>query len=323
MNMTNFIGTKFLIFDGHPPHDSSLPLSCMLQQRIHQKQVLPKAAPATATVSYQLNILLANGPRRIHCTMHLIPMSSVGEGGTAPTPLEFSSTCTDFEREPLILENETPRWHEQLQYCGCIDKQKNYYLICRTQAKKILASLIGIGFLVLQQFSGINGVLFYSSTIFQNAGISSSEAATFGVGAVQVLATTLTLWLTDKSSCRLLLIVSSSGMTLSLLVVSIAFYLKVLGKHGSWEARYLLILFFCSSTNMIFDGRFLGSTVSYDLIHEILSVGPHFREANNFLWPFKLKAPLGGLKKKRNHYVEGGDAGNREDKINELIRRMN
>lgn len=60
-----------------------------------------------------------------------------------------------------------------------------------------------------------------------------------------------------------------------------------------------------------------------DLIHEILTVGPHFREANNFLWPFKLKAPLGGLQKKRNHYVEGGDAGNREDYINELIRRMN
>ncbi|KVH93091.1 Ribosomal protein L30, conserved site-containing protein, partial [Cynara cardunculus var. scolymus] len=55
----------------------------------------------------------------------------------------------------------------------------------------------------------------------------------------------------------------------------------------------------------------------------ILTAGPHFKEANNFLWPFKLKAPLGGLKKKRNHYVEGGDAGNREDFINELIRRMN
>ncbi|XP_057806426.1 60S ribosomal protein L7-2-like [Salvia miltiorrhiza] len=60
-----------------------------------------------------------------------------------------------------------------------------------------------------------------------------------------------------------------------------------------------------------------------DLIHEILTVGPHFKEANNFLWPFQLKAPLGGLKKKRNHYVEGGDAGNRENFINELIRRMN
>ncbi|MED6183029.1 60S ribosomal protein L7-4 [Stylosanthes scabra] len=60
-----------------------------------------------------------------------------------------------------------------------------------------------------------------------------------------------------------------------------------------------------------------------DLIHEIMTVGPNFREANNFLWPFKLKAPLGGLKKKRNNYVEGGDSGNREGYINEIIRRMN
>ncbi|KAH7283981.1 hypothetical protein KP509_34G033800 [Ceratopteris richardii] len=60
-----------------------------------------------------------------------------------------------------------------------------------------------------------------------------------------------------------------------------------------------------------------------DLIHEIYTVGPHFKEANNFLWPFKLSAPLGGLKKKRNHFIESGDAGNREDYINALIRRMN
>ncbi|CAN1178762.1 60S ribosomal protein L7-4 [Linum perenne] len=66
----------------------------------------------------------------------------------------------------------------------------------------------------------------------------------------------------------------------------------------------------------------LGIICVEDLIHEIMTVGPHFKEANNFLWPFKLSAPLGGLKK-RNHYVEGGDVGNREDYINEIIRRMN
>jgi large subunit ribosomal protein L7e len=60
-----------------------------------------------------------------------------------------------------------------------------------------------------------------------------------------------------------------------------------------------------------------------DLIHEIYTVGPHFKEANNFLWPFKLSAPLGGLTKKRLHYVEHGDAGNREAKLNNLIRKMN
>ena len=60
-----------------------------------------------------------------------------------------------------------------------------------------------------------------------------------------------------------------------------------------------------------------------DLIHEIYSVGEHFKEANNFLWPFKLSSPKGGFRKMTTHFVEGGDHGNREDKINQLIRKMN
>jgi 60S ribosomal protein uL30 len=61
-----------------------------------------------------------------------------------------------------------------------------------------------------------------------------------------------------------------------------------------------------------------------DLIHEIITVGPHFKEANNFLWPFKLSAPLGGFTRfKKLHFSEGGDHGNREEEINKLVRRMN
>ncbi|XP_055681738.1 60S ribosomal protein L7 [Lutzomyia longipalpis] len=59
-----------------------------------------------------------------------------------------------------------------------------------------------------------------------------------------------------------------------------------------------------------------------DLVHEIYTVGPHFKYATNFLWPFKLNTPNGGWRKKNNHYVEGGDFGNREDKINALLKRM-
>lgn len=60
-----------------------------------------------------------------------------------------------------------------------------------------------------------------------------------------------------------------------------------------------------------------------DLIHEIYTVGKNFKPANNFLWPFKLSSPRGGMNKKTTHFVEGGDAGNREDQINRMIRRMN
>merc|ERR1712196_127313 len=59
-----------------------------------------------------------------------------------------------------------------------------------------------------------------------------------------------------------------------------------------------------------------------DLVHEIYTVGPHFREANNFLWPFKLRPAKGGQPKKRKGYCEGGQAGNREDLMNNLIQKM-
>ncbi len=60
-----------------------------------------------------------------------------------------------------------------------------------------------------------------------------------------------------------------------------------------------------------------------DLIHEIVTVGPNFKAANKFLWPFKLSSPLGGYRAKRKHFVEGGDAGNREEYINAFVRSMN
>jgi len=59
-----------------------------------------------------------------------------------------------------------------------------------------------------------------------------------------------------------------------------------------------------------------------DIIHEIYTVGPHFREVNKFLWPFKLNNPRGGWRKKNTHFIEGGDAGNREHRVNELLQRM-
>lgn len=59
-----------------------------------------------------------------------------------------------------------------------------------------------------------------------------------------------------------------------------------------------------------------------DLIHEIYTVGPHFKEANNFLWPFQLNSPRGGFRSIKKHFIDGGDFGNREQYINELIRNM-
>ncbi|KAK3692017.1 60S ribosomal protein L7 [Podospora appendiculata] len=70
-------------------------------------------------------------------------------------------------------------------------------------------------------------------------------------------------------------------------------------------------------------GKF-GIICMEDLIHEIVTVGPNFKQAANFLWPFKLSNPNGGFRtRKFRHFIEGGDLGNREEHINALIRQMN
>jgi len=67
----------------------------------------------------------------------------------------------------------------------------------------------------------------------------------------------------------------------------------------------------------------LGITCIEDLVHEIYTVGPNFKQANNFLWPFKLSSPKGGFNKITTHFIEGGDRGDRANKINALVQRMN
>jgi large subunit ribosomal protein L7e len=70
-------------------------------------------------------------------------------------------------------------------------------------------------------------------------------------------------------------------------------------------------------------GKF-GINCCADLIHELVTVGPHFKEANNFLWPFKLSSPLGGFSRKTKllHFLEGGESGNRAEEINKLVKKM-
>merc|ERR1712098_461380 len=59
-----------------------------------------------------------------------------------------------------------------------------------------------------------------------------------------------------------------------------------------------------------------------DLIHEIFTVGENFKYASNFLWPFKLSSPLGGWRRKYNHFNDGGDFGFRDEKIDALVKKM-
>lgn len=143
---SNFLGTKFTVYDAQPPNAGSMVTKCGSSKFVGVKQVSPKVPPGNypvAHISYELNVLGSRGPRRMTCIMDAIPSSAIGAGGVAPTQTEFVSISNLKSNPPipffrskshsekssfspqevskkLELKNKSPRWHEQLQ-CWCLN----------------------------------------------------------------------------------------------------------------------------------------------------------------------------------------------------------
>jgi sugar porter (SP) family MFS transporter len=86
--------------------------------------------------------------------------------------------------------------------------------------------LCGIGLAIIQQITGINTVIYYAPTIFQQAGFQSalgSIIATAGVGVVNVLMTIVSIPLLDRIGRRPLLLASLGGMFISLVALALGF----------------------------------------------------------------------------------------------------
>jgi len=68
---------------------------------------------------------------------------------------------------------------------------------------------IGLGLMFFQAMTGINSVIFYSTTIFGLAGFSQSIVGTASVGAVNVLMTLVVAYLIDKMGRKILLLIGT------------------------------------------------------------------------------------------------------------------
>ncbi|XP_051118226.1 probable plastidic glucose transporter 1 isoform X2 [Andrographis paniculata] len=83
-------------------------------------------------------------------------------------------------------------------------------------------ALIGGALFVLQQFAGINGVLYFSSLTFKDVGISSSALASLFVGFTNLAGALCASYLMDKQGRQVLLIGSYLGMAVAMIVIASA-----------------------------------------------------------------------------------------------------
>merc|ERR1711990_688979 len=91
--------------------------------------------------------------------------------------------------------------------------------------------IIAMMMMLAQQLSGINCAIFYSTSIFENAGLDAqaSQGATLGMGSMNVLMTIVSLVLIEKAGRKTLMLVGLSSMLLmtTLLLVSLLTYESV------------------------------------------------------------------------------------------------
>lgn len=93
---------------------------------------------------------------------------------------------------------------------------------------------------ILQQLSGINTVVFYSSLVFASAGIRNPIAATVLVGAVNLACTFVASALMDAKGRKTLLLLSHGGMA-GCLVVMLGTSLLASLLHGTAHEQHAVL----------------------------------------------------------------------------------
>lgn len=104
------------------------------------------------------------------------------------------------------------------------------------------AVIIGVCIAILGQFMGVNAVLYYGPTIFENAGLSGGDSLLYQVliGLVNTITTVLALLIIDKVGRKTLVYYGVSGMIISLLLIGSYF---LFGESIGISSIVLLVFF--------------------------------------------------------------------------------
>lgn len=106
------------------------------------------------------------------------------------------------------------------------------------------AMLIGCGLSFFQASTGINTVIFYSTTIFGFAGVNEKILATASVGLVNLLVTALATYLVDRMGRKVLILGGTYLMMLSLLLLSLVLLLGNASPEAQGGVAILAVLLF-------------------------------------------------------------------------------
>lgn len=115
------------------------------------------------------------------------------------------------------------------------------------------AVVIGVSIAMLGQFMGVNAVLYYGPSIFENAGLSGGDSLFYQilVGLVNTLTTVLALVIIDKVGRKKLVYYGVSGMIVSLIFIGLYFLFgEALGISSLFLLAFFLFYVFCCAVSI-------------------------------------------------------------------------
>ena len=129
--------------------------------------------------------------------------------------------------------------------------QSEWRLLLQPGIRKAVA--IGASIAILGQFMGVNAVLYYGPSIFENAGLSSGDSLFYQVmiGLVNTLTTVLALFIIDRVGRKKLVYYGVSGMIIALCCISFYFTFGKILNIPSWVLLFFFLAYiFCCAVSI-------------------------------------------------------------------------
>ncbi|NWU16423.1 GTR10 protein, partial [Cephalopterus ornatus] len=137
-------------------------------------------------------------------------------------PVKLSSWDSDCQKGLIPLQDTEDRAAAKREPYQ--EKRYSFLDLFRTRDNMRRRTLVGLGLVLFQQFTGQPNVLGYASKIFHAVGFQSNSSAilaSVGLGAIKVVATLVAMALADKAGRRVLLMAGCVVMAISVSTIGL------------------------------------------------------------------------------------------------------
>ncbi|NXJ78324.1 GTR10 protein, partial [Trogon melanurus] len=152
-------------------------------------------------------------------------------------PVKLSSWDSDCQKGLIQLQDAEDRAAAKLEPY----KEKHYTFLdlFRTRDNMRRRTVVGLGLVLFQQFTGQPNVLGYASKVFHSVGFQSNSSAilaSVGLGAMKVVATLIAMAFADKAGRRALLMAGCVVMAISVTTIGLTSHIAPLAMARDCKA---------------------------------------------------------------------------------------